>query len=63
MIGKFNCKEISFSAFSIPSWYEKLRLRASLSDIKSPDFLGGNNVHHVLQLALLGFIAYKVYKK
>jgi hypothetical protein len=32
-------------------------------DIKSPDFLGGNNVHHVLQLVLLGLITYKIYKK
>jgi hypothetical protein len=29
-------------------------------DIKNPDFLGGNNVHHVIQIALLVFIAYKV---
>ncbi len=29
-------------------------------DIKSPDFLGGNNVHNVIQIALLVFIAYKV---
>jgi len=29
-------------------------------DIKSADFLGGNNVHHVIIIGLLVFIAYKV---
>ena len=29
-------------------------------DIKSPDFLGETNVHNVIQIALLVFIAYKV---
>jgi hypothetical protein len=32
-------------------------------DIKSPDFLGGNNVHNVLILGLLAYVAYKVTKK
>ena len=31
-------------------------------DLGSPRFLGGNNVHHVLMLALLGYIAYCVYQ-
>ena len=32
-------------------------------DIKSPDFLGGNNVHNVLILGLLAYVAFKVTKK
>mgnify|MGYP003155377695 CR=1 FL=1 len=31
-------------------------------NIKSPMFLGGQNVHHLLMLALLGYIAYCVYQ-
>lgn len=31
-----------------------------LLDIKSPNFLGGNNVHNVIQIALLLLVAYKV---
>lgn len=34
-----------------------------LLNIKSPNFLGGNNVHHVIQIGLLVAIAYKLYKK
>ena len=30
--------------------------------LNSPSFLGGNNVHHLLMLALLGYIAYCVYQ-
>lgn len=29
-------------------------------DIKSPDFLFGNNFHHVVIIGLLVYIAYKV---
>jgi len=32
-------------------------------DIKSQDFLGGNNVHNILILGLLGALVYKAYKK
>lgn len=28
-------------------------------DIKSPDFLGGNNVHNVIIIAMLGYLVYK----
>jgi hypothetical protein len=31
-------------------------------DIKSPDFLGGNNVHNVIIIGLCAAIAYKMYK-
>ena len=31
-------------------------------DIKSPDFLGGNNVHNVIIIGLCAAIAYKLYK-
>ncbi len=31
-------------------------------DIKSPDFLGGVNVHNVIQIGLLVAITYKLYK-
>jgi uncharacterized membrane protein YebE (DUF533 family) len=31
-------------------------------NLGSPNFLGGNNVHHLLMLALLGYIAYCVYQ-
>lgn len=29
-------------------------------NLQSPNFLGGSNVHNVLIIALLGFVAYKV---
>jgi hypothetical protein len=29
-------------------------------DIKSPNFLGGNNVHNVIQIGLLLLVAYNV---
>ena len=29
-------------------------------DIKSPDFLGGQNVHNVIIIGLLAFAAYKL---
>lgn len=32
-------------------------------DIKSPNWLGGNNVHNTITIALLGAIAYKMFKK
>jgi hypothetical protein len=32
-------------------------------NIKSANFLGGQNVHNVIKIALAGFIAYKLYKK
>jgi hypothetical protein len=32
-------------------------------DINSPNFLGGNNVHNLVQIVLLGAIAYKLFKK
>ena len=32
-------------------------------NIKSPNFLGGTNVHNALKVALVGFIVYKVWKK
>ena len=31
-------------------------------NIKSPNFLGGSNVHNVIKLALAGFIVYKLSK-
>jgi hypothetical protein len=31
-------------------------------NIKSPNFLGGSNVHNVIKLALAGFIVYKLAK-
>jgi hypothetical protein len=33
-----------------------------LLNIKSPNFLGGTNVHNVIKLALAGFIVYKLVK-
>lgn len=33
-----------------------------LLNIKSPNFLGGANVHNVIKLALAGFIVYKLVK-
>jgi multisubunit Na+/H+ antiporter MnhB subunit len=32
-------------------------------NLKSPNFLGGNNVHNVIKIALAGFIVYKLVKK
>ena len=32
-------------------------------DIKSESFLGGNNVHHLIIIAALGFLVYKAVKK
>jgi hypothetical protein len=32
-------------------------------DIKSPNFLGGNNVHNALLLIGVGFLVYKAWKK
>ncbi len=32
-------------------------------DPKSPNFLGGNNVHHVAIIAMLGYLVYKAVKK
>jgi hypothetical protein len=32
-------------------------------DVKSPNFLGGNNVHHVVIIGLLLYVTYKVSKK
>ena len=34
-----------------------------LLNIKSPNFLGGQNVHSLLKLALAGFIVYKLVKQ
>jgi len=31
-------------------------------DIGSADFLGGNNVHNLVTIALLGAVVYKLYK-
>ena len=31
-------------------------------DIKSPQFLGGNNVHNVITIGLLALLVYKSYK-
>jgi multisubunit Na+/H+ antiporter MnhB subunit len=31
-------------------------------DLKSPDFLGGNNVHNVIIIGLLGYLVYKASK-
>ena len=31
-------------------------------DIKSDDFLGGNNVHNVIIIGMLGYLVYKSYK-
>ncbi len=28
-------------------------------DINSPDFLGGNNVHNVIIIGMLGYLIYK----
>lgn len=36
---------------------------AGFFDIKSANFLGGNNAHNLVQIVLLGYIAYKTYKK
>ena len=33
-----------------------------LFDIQSPKFLGGNNVHNVITIGLLGLLVYKAYK-
>lgn len=32
-------------------------------DIKSPNFLGGNNVHNLLLIAGVGFLVWKAVKK
>ena len=32
-------------------------------DFKSPNFLGGNNVHHVVIIGLLAYLTYKAVKK
>lgn len=32
-------------------------------NIQSPKFLGGQNVHNVVKIALACFIAYKLFKK
>lgn len=32
-------------------------------DPKSPNFLGGNNVHHVAIIAMLAYLTYKAAKK
>jgi hypothetical protein len=32
-------------------------------DVKSANFLGGNNVHHLLLLGAVGFLVYKAAKK
>ena len=32
-------------------------------NIKSPNFLGGQNVHNVVKIALATFIVYKLVKK
>ena len=36
--------------------------RKKMLDIKSDDFLGGNNVHNVIIIGLLGYLVYKSYK-
>lgn len=36
--------------------------RILMFDIKSPEFLGGNNVHNVIIIGLCAAIAYKLYK-
>lgn len=33
-----------------------------LFDIKSPNFLGGNNVHNLILIAGVGFLVYKAVK-
>jgi hypothetical protein len=33
-----------------------------LFDIKSSNFLGGNNVHNLVAIGLLGLLVYKAYK-
>lgn len=33
-----------------------------LTDIKSPNFLGGNNVHNLITIALLGVLVWKAFK-
>jgi hypothetical protein len=38
-------------------------MKSGVLDINSPNFLFGNNVHNLVQIALLGYIAYKIYKK
>tara|TARA_B110000971_G_C19948406_1_gene472158 strand:+ start:608 stop:730 length:123 start_codon:yes stop_codon:yes gene_type:complete len=35
---------------------------SGLFDIKSMNFLGGNNVHNVITIGLLGLLVYKAYK-
>lgn len=34
-----------------------------LLDIKSPNFLGGNNVHNVVTIGLLSVLVWKAFKK
>lgn len=36
---------------------------SELFNINSPKFLGGQNVHNVVKIALAGFIVYKLVKK
>jgi len=33
---------------------------SGILDIKSPNFLGGNNVHNLLIIGMLAFVVYKV---
>lgn len=36
--------------------------RKNMFDIKSDEFLGGNNVHNVIIIGMLGYLVYKSYK-
>jgi hypothetical protein len=42
--------------------YLKVNIMDGLLDINSPKFLGGNNVHNVITIGLLGLLVYKQFK-
>ena len=42
---------------------KKLEIMNGFIDPKSPNFLGGNNVHHVVMILALGYLVYKAAKK
>jgi hypothetical protein len=49
-------------------WYElylkqQKPTKMDFFNIQSANFLGGQNVHNLIKLSLVGFIAYKLYKK
>jgi hypothetical protein len=38
-------------------------MKSGFLDVKSPNFLGGNNVHHAVIIAGVAFLVYKAWKK